>query len=257
MKWLLVSFVILIFGFFNFFAPIRGGIQYIFNPIQFGFQETANLITDWISFYQKLKQIHSKNLQLMEENDELLSKVVDLETLKTENETLKEQLNVESIEDLNKGLILAQTLGNAEDKTQTSLVLDKGSLHGVSSGDMVIKGGYLIGIVRDVTQQRSKVELTTSPTLSVSVIDLYTGTEGISQGQFGTSLLVNRILPGETVRTGDLFLTSGRDGLFSPGYIIGEVSEVGEVSADVMKNVSLRVLLDFEKLGKVFVIPGK
>ena len=45
--------------------------------------------------------------------------------------------------------------------------------------------------------------------------------------------------------------------MFAPGYIVGEVSEVSDVSADVMKSVSLRVLLDLEKLGKVFVIPGK
>lgn len=232
-------------------------MQYLFNPIQFGFQESAVSITNWFSFYKNLKDIHKNNLELLEENDDLLSKLVELETLKSENEILKEQLNVQSIEDLNKGLILAQTLGNAEDKTQTSLILDKGSLHDVSVGDTVVKGNYLVGIVRDVTQQRSKVELITSPTLSVSVIDLYTKTEGISQGQFGTSISVNRILPGDIVRDGDIFLTSGRDGLFAPGYIVGEVSEVSDVSADVMKSVSLRVLLDLEKLGKVFVIPGK
>lgn len=232
-------------------------MQYLFNPIQFGFQESATAITDWVTFYKNLKQIHSQNLALLEENDDLLSQLIDFEDIKTENEILKDQLAVETIDDRNKGLILAQTLGNAEDKTQTSLMLDRGSLHGVSTGDMVVKGNYLIGIVRDVTQQRSKVELITSPTLSISVVDLYTNTEGISQGEFGTSLAVNRILPGDIVREGDVFLTSGRDGLFAPGYIVGEVNEVSDVSADVMKSVNLSVLLDLEKLGKVFVIPTK
>lgn len=257
MKWLLVSFVIFIFGFFNFFAPIRGGVQYLFNPIQFGFQESAKSIVAWFSFYKNLRQIHNQNLLLLEENDTLLSQLVELESIKTENEVLKEQLKINTIEDLNKGLVLVQTLGNAEDKTQTSILLDKGSLHGISVGDVVVKGKYLIGIVREVTQQRSKVELITSPTLSVGVIDLQTGTEGISQGEFGTSLSVNRILPGDVVNDKDLFLTSGRDGLFAPGYIVGEVGEVSDVTADVMKTVSLRVLLDLENLGKVFVIPGK
>ncbi len=113
MKWLLVSFVIFILGFFNFFAPIRGGMQYLFNPIQFGFQESAKAIVAWFSFYKNLRGIHEQNLKLLEDNDNLLSQLVELETIRTENEILKEQLKVITIEDLNKGLVLAQTLGDS------------------------------------------------------------------------------------------------------------------------------------------------
>lgn len=257
MQWLLVSLVIFILGIFNFFAPIRGGLQFIFNPLQFGLQEVATSLRGGVSFYFNLRSIYGENLNLLELNEGLRSELLRLKALEEENKLLKEQLGVRVTDDLSKGLILAHTLGNINDHTGTSVVLDRGSLHGINIGDIVVKGRHLVGLVRSVTQQRSDVELLTSPTLTLSVIDFETKTEGLGRGEFGTSVLMERILPGESVNVGDTILTSGRDGRVYPGFLVGEVSEVSEESAEVLKEASIKVLLNLGNLGKVFVIPTK
>ena len=257
MKWFFASLVIFILGFFNFFAPVRGVIQYTFNPVQFGFQQMEHGIEDWFSFYKNLTKIRGENLELLQEVNSLQGEIATLKEFETENKLLREQLSLVTQEEKDRGLLIAQTLGNSQDKTGSSLVLDKGSLAGVAVGDIIIQGKYLIGIVREATPHRSLVELTTSPNLVVSVRDFQTGTEGLSQGLFGTSILVNRILPNEAVKTGDLFVTSGEDGIFPPGYIIGEVTEVSGESPDVLKEVSLKTVLDFNRLGKVFVLGAR
>ena len=245
MRWLLASLVIFILGIFNIFAPIRGGLQFVLNPLQFGLQEMAGGMRDGASFYFNLRAIHSENLTLLERNEGLLS------------ELLKDQLGVLVTEDLSKGLILAKTLGNFDDHTGTSIVLDRGSLHGINAGDVVVKGQHLVGLVRSVTHQRSDVELITSPTLTLSVMDFETKTEGLARGEFGTSVLMERILPGEQVQPGNLIITSGRDGRVFPGYLVGEVIDVSEESAEVLKQASIKVLINLDNLGKVFVIPNK
>jgi rod shape-determining protein MreC len=255
-RWLLVSLVIFILGIFNFFAPLRGGLQYFFNPLQFGLQQIAVGIKDGVDFYLNLRQIRSENLSLLDEIEGLRSEIFRLEELEEENKLLKEQFGIFGTEDLSKGLILARTLGNIEDHTRTSIALDRGSLHGISIGDVVVKGRHLVGVVRDVTQQRSEVELITSPTLSISVIDFETKTEGLARGEFGTSVLMGRILPGEQVHVGDTIVTSGRDGRVLPGYLVGSVTEVSEESAEVLRQAAVEVLLNLESLGKVFVIPN-
>lgn len=256
MRWLLASLVIFIFGIFNLFAPVRGSVQYVFNPLQFGLQEMATGLKDGTTFYFNLRQIHSDNLDLLEENAGLRSEVFRLKDMEEESQLLKEQLGVLVTEDLSKGLILARTLGNFEDHTGTSIVLDKGSLHGVSVGDVVVKGRHLVGIVRGVTRARSDVELITSPTLTISVIDFDAKTEGLASGEFGTAVIMERILPGEIVNIGDTIVTSGRDGKVFPGYLVGEVTDVSAESAEVLKTASIQVLLDLKNLGKVFVIPS-
>lgn len=255
MKWLIASLIIFILGIFNLFAPIRGAVQYTFNPLQFGLQQVAIGIRDGFDFYKNLRTIHSENLTLLEELEGLRSEVLSLKELEEENQLLRDQLNVADVEDLSKGLILAQTLGNINDHTGTSIVLDRGSEHGISAGDFVVKGKHLVGVVREVTSQRSEVELITSPTLTLSVIDFETKTEGLAKGEFGTAVIMERILPGENVNVGDTVVTSGRDGKVFPGFLVGEVTSVSGESAEVLRNASVKVLLDFENLGKVFVVP--
>ena len=257
MRWLLASLVIFILGIFNIFAPIRGGLQFVLNPLQFGLQEMAGGMRDGASFYFNLRALHSENLTLLERNEGLLSELLRLKSLEEENKLLKDQLGVLVTEDLSKGLILAKTLGNFDDHTGTSIVLDRGSLHGINAGDVVVKGQHLVGLVRSVTHQRSDVELITSPTLTLSVMDFETKTEGLARGEFGTSVLMERILPGEQVQPGNLIITSGRDGRVFPGYLVGEVIDVSEESAEVLKQASIKVLINLDNLGKVFVIPNK
>ncbi len=255
MKWLIASLIIFILGIFNLFAPIRGAIQYAFNPLQFGLQQVAIGMRDGFSFYKNLRSIHSENLTLLEELEGLRSEVLSLKELEEENQLLRNQLNVADVEDLSRGLILAQTLGNINDHTGTSIILDRGSAHGISAGDFVVKGKHLVGVVRGVTAQRSDVELITSPTLTLTVIDFQTKTEGLAKGEFGTAVIMERVLPDESVNVGDTVVTSGRDGKVFPGFLVGEVTQVSGESAEVLRNASVKVLLDFENLGKVFVVP--
>ena len=256
MQWLIASLIIFILGIFNIFSPVRGAVQYAFNPLQFGLQQVAIGLRGGFDFYKNLRTIHLENLNLLEELEGLRSEVLSLRDLEEENQLLRDQLNITSPEDLSRGLILAQTLGNINDHTGTSIVLDRGSAHGISQGDFVVKGKHLIGVVREVSPQRSEVELITSPTLVLSVIDFQTKTEGLAKGEFGTAVVMERILPGENVNVGDTIVTSGRDGKVFPGFLVGEVTHVTGESAEVLRSASVKVLLDVENLGKVFVVPA-
>lgn len=254
MRWLIVSFVIFVLGLLNFFAPIRGSIQYVFNPVQYGVQQLAVGLKDSVEFYSGLRGIRQENIVLLSENEYLESEVFRLQNLGEENVLLRKQLDLLEEEDTTDRLVLARTLGNVDDKTGTSLMLDKGSAQGINVSDVVVRENFLIGIVREVTPYRSKIELISSPDISISVRDFQSGTEGISLGQFGTFLKVSRILPGEIVNVGDVFITSGRDGIFPPGYIVGEVSSVSTESAETLKEVVLDAIIDLESVTKVFVI---
>lgn len=257
MKYLLASLLIFILGLFNFFAPIRGTLHFIFNPVQYGLQQTSANLVQGINFYSNLRNIYMQNMSLLEEKESLISEVQRLKDLEEENKILKQQLEISEYFDSEKGLILAKTLGNFADLTATSVILDKGTSHGVSTGDIVVKGRHFVGIIKETTTQRSVLELVTSPNLLFSVIDMETKTEGLAKGEFGTTVMMERILPGELVNVKDYIVTSGRDGKVLPGYLVGEITSVSEESAEVLRNASISVLVDVNNLGRVFVIPQK
>ena len=123
-------------------------------------------------------------------------------------------------------------------------------------GDNVIVGNYLVGRIASVLNERSIVELITSPSLSIAAydIDSPTRTDGVCSGQYGTSVIMGRILPNEDISVSDMILTSGKDGLFLPGLVIGKVSSIVQVPSEPLKSASLEALLDFSKLRKVFVV---
>ena len=56
------------------------------------------------------------------------------------------------------------------------------------------------------------------------------------------------------VQVGDAILTSGLGGVFSKGLLIGEVTEISEPGAQLMRTATLRPAVDFARLEQAFVL---
>jgi len=206
--------------------------------------------------FHDLNNIRKENLALLRENRELQGIIVDLKKAEEENKLLRDQLELKNKDFFDKDLLLALVLGNPADLTGTSLVLDKGSRQGVQVGNNVVSGNILVGIVTQVSDERSIMELTISPQVSITVINVepVSKAEGLAQGDLGTSIKVTRLLPGEKVDKDDIFVSSGKDGKFLPGLTVGRVSEVTFESAEPLKSAILSPIVDFSRLDKVFII---
>jgi rod shape-determining protein MreC len=255
---ILATIIVLILGLLNFFNPLRSVFQKFATPVQYGLRRSAVSIKDSNKLFHDLNNIRKENLNLLRENQELKGIVVDLKKAEEENKLLRDQLELKNEGFLEKDLLLASVLGNPKDLTGTSLVLDKGSKQGVRMGDNVVAGNFLVGIVSEVSEQRSTMDLVISPNVSMTVISVESKSkaEGLAQGDLGTSVRVTRLLPGEMVEEKDVFVTSGKDGKFLSGLAVGEVSEVTFESAEPLKSAILDPMVDFSKLDKVFIILG-
>ena len=256
MRILIITFVILVLGLMDLLNPVRNTFHQFTAPVQFGLRKNANNIKESISLFSNLNNIRHEYLELRKENQELRSIVVDLKKSEEENSVLRTQLELKNTSTFDKDLIIASVMGNSKDLTGTSLMIDKGSRQGVQVGDNVILGNFLVGIITATTEERSILHFVTSPDSSMTVtnVELNSGAEGIAQGDLGTSIRVSRILPGERVEEGDVFVTSGKDGNYLPGLAVGIVTEVAFESADPLKSAVLIPMTDFARLEKVFVI---
>ena len=254
MRYILASLVILFLSFFELINPVKSAVQWTFTPFQFGLKQVASSTNDTFGFFTSLQLISRDNVRLLEENAELESKILELKITEEENRTLREQIGVKT--SVERNLTLADIMGNAQDLTGSSFVLDKGSAHGVKVGDNVIRGNYLIGIIREVSTQRSLADFITSPSSLIAVrdIDVSNRTEGIAEGQHGSSITMKRILPNEEIKRGDTIVTSGKDGIYLPGLIVGKVTDIVEVPTEPLKSAYMETMIDLNKQTKVFIL---
>lgn len=259
MLYIVISILTLILGFFGVLSPVRDGVHIVSAPMQVGLEDAAVEIKNAVSFFFTLSNIRNENLELLEEMAKLNSEIVELKDAQRENLILREQLGLSQSGVFDKNLILADVLGNPQDQTGATIILNKGAKHGVREGASVIIGRYLVGIVRKTTTGRSAVALITSPDVFATVVDIDSPgrTEGLSVGLYGTSVQMTRILPREEVDLGDTIATSGVDGVFEPGLIVGKVLSVTKDADQPLKNAFLDTIIDLSRLEKVFVVAGE
>lgn len=251
-----ISIVILIFGILGFLNPIRFVFHKVFNPIQFGFSKLGLDVRDSAEFVFNMKNIYMTNNVLLRENESLKSEILAMKKYEEENIVLKNQLTQIESNYTKRNLLLANIMGNSNDLSSSTMFIDKGSKSGVKINDNVVVANYLIGVVKEVFTERSLIELVTSPNLSITVYDIDTNkkTEGLAVGQYGTSIVMQRILPNEEIKAGDTIVSSGRDGIIGPGYIVGKVTKVNQVEVEPLKSAYMETSLDMSRLSRVFVV---
>ena len=115
-----------------------------------------------------------------------------------------------------------------------SITIDRGTEDGVAPDQAVVSGGGVIGRVMKAGNRNSQVLLVTDLNSSVDVLDARTRARGLLVGK-RQELGLRRerwltqaeyVSSSEEIRSGDLLLTSGLDGVFPKGLPVGVVSRV-------------------------------
>lgn len=256
MRYLIFSVLLIIMGFLKLMEPVRSIFQRGLNPIQLGLRDTALDIRGAAEFLTNLNNLRVENIALIEENAELKDVILELKKYSLENEILRFQLGIEESPVFDRQLLMASVLGNADDLSYSTIYIDKGFRHKVSVGDMVIVGNYLVGKVREVTYEKSLVDLITSPNLSTTVmdIDVATKTQGVCTGKYGLYMEMTRILQSDELNVGDTIVTSGKDGVFLSGFAVGEVVSVSDLPTEPLKVAQIEPIIDLKDIRKLFVV---
>ncbi len=253
-KYLLISLALYILAFTGIFNMFQGFTQYLANPFQYGLFQVKENVNNTLSFFIKLKDLRTENLQLLEKNYDLESRLSKIKETEHENKILREQAGVKN-ESTAQNFLLARVIGIPFSNENSEVLIDKGQEDGIKLGQTVLYKGFLVGSVVDVFAHRSTVVFITSPKLNVAVLNQRREcrAKGITTGSYGTSLLMDKILLDEEIATGDIVVTSGQDGVFKPGLIAGKVVEVVTTPTEPIKKAKIETLVDLNKLELVFI----
>ncbi len=141
-------------------------------------------------------------------------------------------------------------------KQKNYLILDKGLREGVDTDRGVIGTDGIVGVVGEVGPRFCAVKSVLSPDLKVSVRSERTGHFGLlvwDTSDPRTASVVD-IAKHAKLRTGDLIVTRGGDGIFPVGIPVGEVIDVRDTPGDGSLGITIRLAEDLARDGHVYIL---
>lgn len=167
--------------------------------------------------------IYEENKNLKEELEELRNKQFNLEYLITENKSLKNV--VESTSPDKQNLVLSKVILDKDSPYLKSIIINRGTKHGIKIGMPVTHSNFLAGRIIEVNYLSSRVLLLNDLNSKIPVIIEPTGAQAILSGRNTNQPILDYLPEGFNPKIGNNIYTSGKDGFFDPGIPVGKVEK--------------------------------
>jgi len=228
---------------FSVFSPIKHGTVSVFQGI-------GSIWKNYFNLHKAQKdnqRLQEEVFRLNQENSLLRGM---LRTYKTEKEMLDLLLELEV------SILPARVIGMDTSNIWKSLVINKGSLDGVKK-DMVIldKQGYLVGrVVEPISFKQARVQMITDTESGVYVIPQGKNVPGIISGIGNGHCKLEYVLATDMlIEKGDPLITTGIDGIYMPGVLVGYVISV-EANVSLFKGIKVVPAFKIQSLDVLAVI---
>ena len=227
----------------------------IIKPVQNGFTYIKNKLTGNDAFFTDLDTLRTENEELKNKNGKLEEQLRELEIIKAQNASLQEYAVLkEKYSAYNS--IPADIIDRDVSNYSSQLVLNIGKKHGVDVGMTVIAEEGLVGHIVSVTNSSSTVQVIIDASSSVSAMITTSSESIICKGSVEgkSQLRATYIDTSSEVLVGDTVVTSGIGGIYPKGITIGTISSVVNTNNLTDRYAVIDTAVDFSKLYTVLVI---
>ena len=150
-------------------------------------------------------------------------------------------------------IVTSRVVGHNPGRFLTTLVINRGTRHGVKDNMPVFSMKGLVGKISKAMMTHSRVQLLVDPNLKLSVLERRTRVVGFLESMDGR--LLTAMIPSHAgVAEGDTLITSGLGGIFPKGIPVGTVRAVRKADLDVMSLMDVEPFQEFSTLEEVFVM---
>ncbi len=251
------ALIILIFGLLS-YQSIKGGTRFFDLPL-YPLEILEKVAFDIVKGTKRILHTYILLTGKEEENRDLLKKISELEQEKNslievayENKRLTKILKVSS----EKPGYVASARVFARDPTNWFQVLwiNKGKEEGVDTGMVAVASIGPVGRIHRVFENGSSVILITDVNSSVAVRLQSTRIEGILEGRGDNKCDLKYVSKEVKVKKGDKVITSGLDGIYPAGLLIGTVSAVREEGEEMFKVIEVDPIQDLNSVEEVAIL---
>jgi rod shape-determining protein MreC len=226
--------------------------SFLAGVVETGFFSFSDGVRGTTKLYLDLIDIKKENRDLKYQNQELQTRLQKMEELTKENDRLSQLLDfrLKTKMDLVSARIMSRDLLS----DHATVRIDKGTHHGLKAGMAVITTEGVVGHIFRPEAFSSHILLITDRYSVVDGIDGRSRAHGILEGKGPNSLALTYIEKSDDIKPNDIIVTSGLDNIFPKGFPVAKVEDVESKTFAVSLKVTLKPVVDPEKIEEVFVI---
>jgi rod shape-determining protein MreC len=230
------------------------GLLGVSAPIQRGLVAGIDGVASTWERYVSLRRVERDNLAMRQEIAALRQAVSGMQEARTENERLRRLLNYADVEA--GPLVAARVVGINPDPNHLTVRIDRGESDGVVRNMPVVTADGVVGQVLRATNGSADVLLLADPNSRLGVRVQRTRARAGAAGTGDEHLLrLDYLARTEDLEEGDPVVTSGTDGVYPPGLMVGHASQVQRQGAGMFLGAMLLPAVDFSRLEEVLLLP--
>jgi rod shape-determining protein MreC len=230
-------------------APLTGGLA----SIQGWFATRTQAIQEFLAAPADLISLRTRNAELEAQVSQLQTQVIDLQQRAGETEVLAALVDF-SRANPESSYKAASVIGRDPSPFLHYVIVNRGSNDGIERGMPVVTNEGLAGRIDAVISDAARVQLLTDAGASVNVHLKNANTDAMLQGSVTGDISLDLISQDATIDPGDIVLTSGLGGGYPPDLIVGQVTNVRKLPAELFQQATVQPAVDFSRLQIVLII---
>jgi len=232
--------------------PLAEVVLEIFTPLEGAVDWIQRGVSGVWYGYVDLVGVRAENEYLERQVAELEAGMVRLAELERGHARMTELLRFRS---QLKGMVLgARVVGRDPLPWFRSFVIDLGRAEGVRAGLAVLAPGGVVGRVTEASRGAARVMLLTDNDSGIDAIVQRSRARGIVQGARDRGCQMNYLRRDVDVVPGDLVVTSGLDGIFPKGALIGTVTKISLENRGLLRSARVEPSVQLDDLEEVLVV---
>jgi rod shape-determining protein MreC len=205
----------------------------------------------WDNF-QEIPHLRDDRQNLQQEVVALQQEVIQDQSIKDENNTLRKELGVtDATRTIPK--VLARVILPGSDHLDPTLTIDVGSNQGIEVGQPAVYEGALIGRVSSVRDTTATVRLMTSTKSRIQAWITQNQQKGLLVGT-GVGVQLTDVLQGVTIPSDGVVATSGLGGSLPQGILIGSLGPTLSKPSDLSQKFTVTLSEDPNTLESFFIL---
>lgn len=236
-------------------VPILEAVTFgVFAEVQRAASSAIGGLRAFWSDYVALQEVRGENARLREEVAQMRVRLQQERALAQRARTLEHLLQLRSEAEL--ATVAANVIAGGASPDFRTITIDKGTADGLRPDMAVIAPAGVVGRVITPSARAAKIQLLIDRNAAAGAVVERSRAQGVIEGT-GGGLRMNYVSGTADVQIGDTVVTSGIDGIYPKGFVVGQI-ESAERAQGVFGTIGVRPAVDFTSLEAVLVVlmPG-
>jgi rod shape-determining protein MreC len=233
-------------------VPVLEAVTFgVFAEVQRSVSSAFGAVRHVWTGYAGLRQVQRENDELKRELAAARVNVQEQQALADRSRGLEKLLDMRQRTPLQT--VAAEIIGAAATPDFRTLTIDKGSHDGLKANMAVISPAGVLGRVVVSGPRAAKVQLLIDRNAAAGALIERSRAQGVVIGSGDGRLLLEYVSEVSDVIAGDVVVTSGIDGIFPKGFVIGRVESVDKTGG-AYRRIVVRPAADSSAIEEVLVI---